>query len=153
VRLGQTWVPTEVYIAFLNRHLAEQRPASGDRAPSITRDINGRWSVDLPSCYNTFELTHKWAGGGMSGHKLLNMDSISRSLPSTENNADGKPVIDTVRTIAARARLREIKDAFTEWIKDDKQADIHPQIERIYNETFNANRLRIYDGGHLSFQG
>jgi len=44
---------------------------------------------------------------------------------------DGKPVIDTVRTIAARARLREIKDAFSEWIKDDKQADIHPQIERI----------------------
>jgi len=72
VRLGQTWVPTEVYAAFLNRHLAEQRPVSGDRAPSITRDLNGRWSVDLPSCYNTFELTHKWAGGGMSGTSSSN---------------------------------------------------------------------------------
>jgi adenine-specific DNA methylase len=40
VRLGQTWVPTEVYVQFLNRHMAEQRPASGDRAPSITTPSN-----------------------------------------------------------------------------------------------------------------
>jgi N12 class adenine-specific DNA methylase len=153
VRLGQTWVPTEVYIQFLNRHMAEQRPATGDRAPSITRDLNGRWSVDLPSCYNAFELTHKWAGGGMSGHKLLEYGLNLQEPTIYQSNADGKPVIDTVRTIAARARLREIKDAFSEWVKDDKQADIHPQIERIYNETFNATRLRVYDGGHLSFPG
>ena len=89
----------------------------------------------------------------MSGHKLLEYGLNLQEPTLYENNADGKPVIDTVRTIAARARLREIKDAFSEWIKDDKQADIHPQIERIYNETFNANRLRIYDGGHLSFPG
>jgi hypothetical protein len=94
--------------------LAEQRPASGNRAPSITRDLNGRWSVNLPSCYNTFELTHKWAGGGMSGHKLLEYGLNLQEPILSENTADGKPVIDTVRTIAARARLREIKDAFSE---------------------------------------
>jgi len=153
VRLGQTWVPTEVYAQFLNRHMAEQRPVSGDRAPSITRDYNGRWSVDLPSCYNTFELTHKWSGGGLSGHKLLEYGLNLQEPTIYQNNADGKPVIDTVRTIAARARLREIKEAFSTWIKDDRQADLHPQIEHIYNETFNATRLRVYDGGHLTFPG
>jgi len=130
--------------SFKKRSLSVQ---TCDRAPSITRDINGRWSVDLPSCYSTFELTHKWAGKGVSGHKLLEYGLNLQEPTLYENNADREPVIDMVRTIATRAGLREIKDAFSEWVKDDKQADIHPQIERIHNETFNATHLIVVQNG------
>ena len=153
IRLGQTWLPTEIYAEFLVNYLAEQSIGARDRLPKITRDLAGRWSVDLPGYMNSFHLTHKWAGGGISGHKLLEHGLNQQEPTVYRRTVDDKQEIDAAATAGARAKLHEIKDAFAAWVKHDDQARHHPNIERIYNETFNAIRLRQYDGGHLTFPG
>jgi len=153
IRLGQTWLPTEVYAEFLVNHLAEQSLGSRERLPRITRDSAGRWNVDVPSHMNSFHLTHKWAGGGISGHKLLEHGLNQQEPTVYRRTSDDKQEIDAAATAGARAKLHEIKDAFATWVKHDDQARHHAKIETIYNETFNSIRLRQYDGGHLTFPG
>jgi N12 class adenine-specific DNA methylase len=150
-RLGQTWIPTTYYADFVHTELAGRR--YGDK-PTVARDHEGKWNVKLPRSYNDFALEHQAAGGGISGHKLaeyaLNLQQPTVYFPA---DSDGKRAVDTVNTVAARVKLQEIKDQFSEWIKGDKQSSNHPELERIYNTVFNSNRLREYNGSHLQFPG
>lgn len=150
-RLGQTWIPTSYYANFIHTQLAGR--SHGD-SPIISRDHEGKWNVRLPRGYNDFALDHQAAGGGIPGHKLveygLNLQQPTVYFPADE---DGKRAVDTANTVAARVKLQEIKDQFSEWVKSDKQSKNHPELEDIYNRCFNSNRLREYNGSHLEFPG
>jgi N12 class adenine-specific DNA methylase len=152
LRLGQTWIPNTFYTRFINDALST---SSYNRyEPTISRDPEGRWYVDLPAGYNSFALEHQWAGGGIGGHKLVEF-ALNQQQPSVyfPPDPDGKRQMDVVNTAAARAKLQEIKDEFSKWIKSDKLSKLHPELEKKYNDTFNGVRLRVYDGSHLEFPG
>ncbi|MDQ3256731.1 MAG: DEAD/DEAH box helicase family protein, partial [Acidobacteriota bacterium] len=54
-------------------------------------------------------------------------------------------------TVAAQAKLQDMKDKFSEWVWQD--ATTETELCRIYNEQFNATRERTYDGSHLTLPG
>jgi N12 class adenine-specific DNA methylase len=150
-RLGQTWIPNNYYADFIHTRLAGN---SYRDKPTVARDLDGRWAVTLPRAYNAFALEHQWAGGGISGQKLveygLNLQQPTVYFPA---DADGKRQIDTVNTVAARATLQEIKNEFSRWMKSDELSKAHPELEKLYNQCFNSIRLREYNGSHLQFPG
>jgi len=152
LRLGQTWIPNTFYTSFINDALSTSSYNRYD--PTISRDSEGRWFVDLPDGYNSFALEHQWAGGGIGGHKLVEF-ALNQQQPSVyfPPDSDGKRQMDIVNTAASRAKLQEIKDEFSKWIKSDKLSKLHPELEKKYNDTFNGVRLRVYDGSHLEFPG
>jgi N12 class adenine-specific DNA methylase len=152
LRLGQTWIPSRLYSNFIGDVLSNG--AYNRDNPTITRDLDGRWYVDLPQGYNSFALDHQWSGGTVPGHKLVEY-ALNQQQPTVyfPPDPDGKREIDTVNTAAARAKLQEIKDSFSDWVKSDKLANEHPELERTYNELFNGVRLRVFDGSHLEYPG
>lgn len=154
-RLGQTWIPTPIYVRFLHEHLAGQPEArSGRDVPEITRDTAGRWFVKLPNGYNDFSLSHEWAGGPFEGHKLME-SALNQAQPTAylPPEPDGKRAVDIANTAAARVKLQKVKEAFKTWIKSENLSQEHPVLEKLYNDAHNGVQRRVYSGKHLEFPG
>jgi N12 class adenine-specific DNA methylase len=60
-------------------------------------------------------------------------------------------VVNQPETLAAREKQRLIKENFRAWIFDDP--DRAERLVRIYNDTYNNLRPRLFDGSHLEFPG
>ena len=142
--LGQTWIPMKVYTGFL-AHLAKARNLDVD----ISRDTTGRWLVSVSG--NKFNLDHQWAGGGISGHKLVQY-ALNQQQPSVYDTVDDKRVFNAQATTAAREKLAMIKEEFTTVLRKANQGVID-ELEQIYNDTFNGYKLREFSGEHLDFPG
>jgi N12 class adenine-specific DNA methylase len=62
-----------------------------------------------------------------------------------------KRVLNPAETVAAQEKQQDIAQAFQCWLWDDPaRAD---ELCTLYNNRFNSHRMRVYDGGHLSFPG
>jgi N12 class adenine-specific DNA methylase/2'-5' RNA ligase len=146
--LGQTWIPTDIYGAFV-RHLA-----GGSRGGSvdITRDATGKWKVGLGGGVNRFDLDHKWGAGGVPGHKLVEY-ALNQQTPTVwKNYSDGTREVNQEATVAAREKLSAIKEEFKTVLRKARP-EIQERLETIYNDNFNGHRLREYSGEHLDFPG
>ena len=66
---------------------------------------------------------------------------------------EGRPkrVLNKTDTMLAQQKQQVIKDAFANWIWQDPQRRI--ALVKQYNELFNSNRPREYDGSHIHFVG
>jgi N12 class adenine-specific DNA methylase/broad specificity phosphatase PhoE len=142
--LGQTWIPMKIYKSFV-AHLAGQRHID----VNISRDTTGRWLVQVDG--NKFNLQHKWAGGGVDGHKLVQY-ALNQQQPSIYDTVDDKRVFNAPATTAAREKLAMIKEEFTTVLRKAPQA-IVDELEQGYNDTFNGHKLREFSGEHLDFPG
>ena len=81
----------------------------------------------------------------------LNLRDIR--IYDTKTDPDGKErrVLNSKETTLAQQKQQAIKDAFVEWIWKDP--DRRQELVGKYNELFNSNRPREYDGRHISFSG
>lgn len=68
-----------------------------------------------------------------------------------KKGADGKPYVDRDASAAAAAKARAIVDEFRKWLMSPENAASAETVHRRYNETFNSNRLPVFDGSHLTF--
>ena len=66
---------------------------------------------------------------------------------------EGRPkrVLNKTDTMLAQQKQQVIKDAFANWIWQDPRRRI--ALVKQYNELFNSNRPREYDGSHIHFVG
>ncbi len=74
-----------------------------------------------------------------------------KEIKVTYKDVDGNTHIDKDRTLAANFKADEIRNEFKDWIWQD--AERRESLARIYNDTYNTDRLREYDGSHLTFPG
>ena len=81
----------------------------------------------------------------------LNLRDIR--IYDTITDPDGKErrVLNSKETTLAQQKQQAIKEAFQEWIWRDP--DRRQELVQRYNELFNSNRPREYDGHHISFSG
>jgi N12 class adenine-specific DNA methylase len=62
-----------------------------------------------------------------------------------------KRIVNQEATLAAREKQKLIKEKFKSWIfADPERAD---RLVRLYNDTYNNLRPRLFDGSHLDFPG
>ncbi len=62
-----------------------------------------------------------------------------------------KRVVNQEATLAAKEKQRRVKEKFRSWVFADP--DRTERLVRLYNDTYNNLRPRLFDGSHLDFPG
>jgi N12 class adenine-specific DNA methylase/predicted RNA methylase len=149
VHLGATWVPPEVVDAFAG-HLFGNVKRSIVYQPSL-----GKWSSKInPGDRTTMHST--WGTARIGADDLFEAILANRAIEVVDvigKDDNGFPIRKTneAETAAAVQKADEIRQAFNDWIWDDKTR--RDQLVRLYNDRFNTNVAPTYDGSHLTLPG
>ena len=156
VRLSATWIDPQYIQQFmeetfepafyLRRNIrvhfspfTAEWSISGKSAPSSS-DVNAymTYGTDRANAYRILEDT-------------LNLRDVR--IYDTREDPDGKErrILNSRETTLAQQKQQAIKDAFSKWIW--KGPDRRRTLVARYNELFNSNRPREYDGSHIRFSG
>jgi len=149
VQLGSTWVPADDVKEFV-RHLL------GDVNMRLAYfDAIGRWDVhiregDETTCRATWG-TPRYPANDLI-EAILQQKSI-KVMDEIGRNENGSPILklNAEHTTAANLKADEIRQAFLDWIWQDKGR--RTRLARLYNDRFNTNVAPTYDGSHLTLGG
>jgi N12 class adenine-specific DNA methylase len=149
--LGAPWIPESDIQAFA-ADLFKVSPSSipvahlkKDAVWSIDADYAAKASVGSTSEYGTAR-----AGGTWLLDLALNMKTPT--IYDTVMNGDREEkVINQEATLAAREKQKLIKEKFRSWVFTDPHRT--ERLVRLYNDTYNNLRPRLFDGSHLDFPG
>ena len=149
--LGAPWIPVSDVQAFA-RELFRVGPKSikvahieKDALWSVDADHSAQQSVAATSEYGTLR-----AGGTWLFEQALNLKTPVIYDTIMEDGKETR-VTNQAETLAARDKLRQIKERFRAWVFSDP--DRTERLVRLYNDTYNNLRPRQFDGSHLSFPG
>ena len=156
VRLGATWVDTR-YIEDFMREVFETPQNKLERGTIGVQysDISGQWNIKGKSAdfgNPLIEATH--GTGRANAYKILE-DSLNlrdcRIFDTVIEDGKEKRVLNKKETMLASQKQEAIREEYKGWIFGDaKRREVLCQK---YNELFNSNRPREYDGSHLIFPG
>lgn len=147
VKIGSPWVALDDYAAFVKETFGGN--ISGAFLPSL-----GNWSVDVVAGTPT-ETTTTWGTERMGANRIIEtlMGNKQVAVYDEYKDADGntKRVLNADETAAAQGKADALAEAFQDWIwKDNERRD---RLARSYNDTYNTNIPREYDGSHLTLPG
>ena len=155
VRLGATWLPTEVIDQFIYE-LFGTSPRSQRMIRSHYSQHTGAWNIESKfadrgnvKAENTYGTTR------VNGYKIIEETLNLRDLRIfdyvEDEHGNRVPVLNKKETAIAQGKQELIKQAFQDWIwKDPARRE---RLTRLYNDKFNSIRPREYDGSHLNFVG
>lgn len=149
--LGAPWIPEadiQVFAATLFHVEAESIQVghlAKDAVWSIAADHAAERSVAATSNFGTSR-----AGGTWLLELALNMKTPI--IYDTVMDGDRETrVVNQEETLAAREKQKLIKEQFRSWLFNDP--DRTERLVRLYNDTYNNLRPRLFDGSHLDFPG
>lgn len=146
VNINSPWIPVEDLNAFLE-HLTGAS-ANGWQGMKVTRASNGRYVVDGSG----WGASRKWGSNGIDFNKLIDAILNNKPIEVAEKDDHGKRIgTDQKATDAANAAADRIRDEFQSWIWSDKARE--QRLVSYYNENYNGEVLRKYNGAHLTFPG
>ena len=148
--LGAPWIP-EADIQAFAADLFKVDPG-GIQVSHLTKDAV--WSVDAgyaaeQSVAAKTDYGTPRANGTWLLEQALNMKTPVIYDPDP-HDAD-KRVVNQEATLAAREKLKAIKEKFRSWVFTDPERT--ERLVRLYNDTYNNLRPRLFDGSHLDFPG
>ena len=156
VRLGATWVDKEyvqqfMYELFDTPYNLKSVIEVNYSAFTAEWNISGKNAVS----YNNIAAYTTYGTDRANAYRILE-DSLNLRdvrIYDTEHDPDGKErrVLNQKETTLAQQKQQAIKEAFQDWIWRDPYR--RQTLVQKYNELFNANRLREYDGSHITFGG
>jgi N12 class adenine-specific DNA methylase len=147
-RLGSGWIPAEYVCQFIEQLL-----------PGITMQATyipklGSWTLDVKRGFVPAENTSKYGTKRYSALALLET-GLNAQTPVVYDTIDEggreKRVLNQQETVAAQAKLEELKARFDTWLWQD--ADRAERLAKIYNTRFNVFARPHYDGSHLTLPG
>ncbi|MCI0523645.1 MAG: DEAD/DEAH box helicase family protein, partial [Acidobacteria bacterium] len=150
VRLGSGWIPPEIVKQFI-RELIPQF----DGSVKYTEFL-GIWKIEGSNIWarSSIEATQTWGTSRMNAIDLVE-SALNLRQPviydEIEEPSGTRRVVNDAETVAAQAKLSEIKLRFAAWILSEESRA--RQLCAIYNERYNCLRERRYDGGHLQLPG
>lgn len=143
VKPGATWVPQETMGEFAN-HIAE---STGGRA--VYNPSNAKWSIldASPSA----AADQRFATSRVTLRAVLEAAANQKTMQVFDSHADGSRTLNETETQLANDRVAQVKEEWSRWVwGDDARRE---KLSRLYNDIFNTNVPREYDGSHLSFPG
>jgi N12 class adenine-specific DNA methylase len=149
--LGAPWIP-EADIQSFAAHLFNVSPQA-IRIGHLKKDAV--WSVDADSTAErsvaaTAEVGTVRANGVWLLEQALNLKTPV--IYDTINHGDREErVVNQEATLAARDKQKQIKERFRSWVF--AEPDRTERLVRLYNDTYNNLRPRLFDGSHLDFPG
>ena len=149
--LGAPWIPERDINAFAAK-LFHVAPSSvpvahlkKDAVWSLEPDYAAKASVAATSDFGTPRANGTWL-------LELALNMKSPTIYDTIDNGDREErVVNQEATLAAREKQKLIKEQFRSWVFTDP--DRTERLVRIYNDTYNNLRPRLFDGSHLDFPG
>ena len=149
--LGATWIPARDIQAFaadlfrVDPSTIKVAHLQKDAVWSIDADYAAKHSVPATSEYGTARANGTW---------LLDL-ALNMKTPviyDTVHNGDREErVVNPQDTWAAREKQKLIKERFRDWLFSDPHRT--ERLVRLYNDTYNNLRPRLFDGSHLDFPG
>ena len=116
-----------------------------DAVWSLDADYAAKASVAATSEFGTARANGTWL-------LELALNMKSPTIYDTIQNGDREErVVNQEATLAAREKQKLIKERFRSWVFTDP--DRTERLVRIYNDTYNNLRPRLFDGSHLDFPG
>ena len=144
VMLGAAWIDANDYQDFV---------ASVLRRKVKVRYVEqtGAWTVSFLGASRSVEETTDYGTDAFPGSDLFEKAMTFGDIAVYDKHPDGSRSINKEKTLAAKAKLDRIQDAFREWLwNDDRRSE---RLVRRYNDTFNNTVERRYDGSHLQLPG
>ena len=143
---GAGWIPTGIVEAFCE-YLLE---VDGFNARYI--DGLARWRVETDKAYRIPSALSTGRWGTPRAHALDLIDfGLNAKTPVIYDESNGKRHKNQQETVAAQAKLADIKAEWERWVWDDP--DQSAQLADLYNYRFNSWVIRQYDGNHLTTPG
>lgn len=155
VRLGTTWIPTDDIQDFIYELL--ETPYYSQRKIKVQYSpITGQWNVTGKRVDDTnVKALSTYGTRAANAYTIIENTLNLRKMRIFDyfEDADGKKkaVLNKKETAIALAKQDSIEEAFRDWIFQDPAR--RDRLVSYYNETFNATRLRTFDGSHLTFPG
>ena len=155
VRLGATWLPSEIVQQFVFELL--QTPFYFERKINVIfSQFTGKWNISGKSAdRNNISAEQKYGTSRINAYYIieetLNLKDVR--IFDYEETPDGKKkaVLNKRETAIAQSKQELIKQEFQDWIwKDPIRRE---KLTKMYNEKFNSIRPREYDGSHIIFSG
>ena len=156
VRLGATWIDQKYIQQFMEETF--EPPFYLRRSIQVHfSPFTAEWSITGKSQPSHSDINAYMTYGTerANAYRILEDTLNLRDVRiyDTVTDPDGKErrVLNSKETTLAQQKQQAIKDAFSEWIWKDP--DRRQELVTRYNELFNSNRPREYDGSHITFSG
>jgi N12 class adenine-specific DNA methylase len=149
--LGAPWIPEsdiQVFAAALFQVGAEAIHVGHllkDAVWSVVADYATERSVAATADFGTTR-----AGGPWLLELALNMKTPV-IYDTVRDGGREERVVNQEETLAAREKQKLIKERFRAWLFSDPERT--ERLVRVYNDTYNNLRPRLFDGSHLDFPG
>lgn len=141
VKPGAHWVPANHMADFL-QHL------TGNKGTAVYNSVTSSWSF---SGRAEKAEAAQWGTDRYSVDSLLQAVANQKAIVVRDKMNDGSTVINQSATDAAIAKGEAIKAEFKRWVwQDESRRD---ELSKLYNDTFNTDVRREYDGSHLTLPG
>ena len=154
VRIGASWVPTDVYQQFMFELFGTSVYAR-QRMRVVRSEYSGEWNISNKSMDGgNIKAVTTYGTKRITAYHILEQTLNQRVVKMFDTVVeDGKerPVLNVKETAIAQDRQELIKSKFADWLWQD--IDRRKRLCRIYNDTFNSIRPREYDGSHIRFVG
>ena len=156
VRLGATWIDK----GYIQQFMVEtfEPPYYLRRSIEVNYSpFSAEWNITGKSqpSYSDVNAYMTYGTERANAYKILEDTLNLRDVRiyDTVTDPDGKErrVLNSKETTLAQQKQQAIKDAFQDWIWRDP--DRRQELVTKYNELFNSNRPREYDGSHIVFSG
>ncbi len=155
--LGSGWIPPEDVGEFASEMFrgAKFQVAylKGAAEWSVKPAKTSGWGREVFKRDGT-ENMQAWGTKRMEGLKLLTLALNGQDATVYDKFTEGdqeKRVVNQDATIAAREQQAKIKKAFEDWIFEDEERAA--RLVPIYNELFNSEVPRDFNGSHLTMPG
>ena len=148
--LGAPWIPVSDIRAFTAELFGVESSSitighlPKDAVWSVEGDYNAVQSVAATADYGTSR-----ANGIALLDLALNMKTPVIYDPDPADS--DKRIINQEETLAAKEKQKLIKERFRGWVFSDPERT--ERLVRLYNDTYNNLRPRLFDGSHLEFPG
>lgn len=153
VRLGATWLPTDIVKDFMFE-LLEPSYYNCWYIKVHYSAHTGEWNIEGKSVdKGNLKANNTYGTSRVNAYKIiestLNLKDVKVFDYVEDENGSRKAVLNVKETQIAQSKQELIKQAFKDWVWKD--ATRREKLCKLYNEKFNSIRPREYDGSHLIF--
>ena len=155
VKLGSTWIPTEVIKQFMFETL-ETSNYSRYNIEVKYNDLSGQWYISNKSLDRSNVKANSTYGTKRINayeiiEKTLNLKSIKIYDKVIDADGNEQRVLNSKETAIACDKQDLLKEQFKNWIWKDQER--REKLARLYNDKYNSIVPREYDGSNINFVG
>lgn len=156
IRLGATWIDKDDIEQFMYETFQTPRYMQWNCKVNFS-PFTAEWAISAKTHYSYADVNAYVTYGTQraNAYKILEDTLNLRDVRiyDTVQDLDGKErrVLNNKETTLAQQKQQAIKDAFADWIWKDPER--RQRLVAKYNELFNSDRPREYDGQHITFSG